>query len=432
MDICLDNQDLETFKDWIELDFETISWEGRYLRDFKEFWTLLFHEGTSYTDQFTKLRNISSKLKSGPLISWFSWLHNEFICYLFIFKGYSLKQLKKTTNLDYPILSLVLRDFFLERYPHLEDEINEILQINNIISGDINLNYEEIKSITFSDVTERGISGEEVLNSLEVTLYPDWRSLFNSLKSEKEDKGVLVKDLSKKASFSKQIKFLRELTVLFILGGIIIAGIKFGNKYYEDYLAKKISLYVPNFFELEKNLTFKSNNPLDKKEVELSFKELEKLEQLESKQIFEETKVQQRFDVESDVVLTSVEALPKDFEVANMEQSNYEEKRKGGYRDSRYGRRKAYRIMMTSIDPVKTKKEIINLLNFYDVQKADNVEPGTKIPGGVYFNLYVSVKQLTEFMSRVTKIEESTILESKTNRFPPKGTNKVFIWIKSI
>ena len=32
---------------------------------------------------------------------------------------------------------------------------------------------------------------------------------------------------------------------------------KFGNKYYEDYLAKKISLYVPNFFELEKNLTFK-------------------------------------------------------------------------------------------------------------------------------------------------------------------------------
>lgn len=432
MDISLDNQDLETFKDWIELDFETISWEGRYLREFKEFWSLLFYEGTSYTDQFTKLRNISSKLKSGPLISWFSWLHNEFICYLFIFKGYSLKQLKETTNLDYPVLSLVLRDFFLERYPHLEDEINEILQINNIISGNINLNYEDIKSITFSEVTERGISGEEVLNSLEVTLYPDWRSLFNSLKSEKEDKRVSVKDLSKKASFSKQIRFLRELTVLFILGGIIIAGIKFGNKYYEDYLAKKISLYVPNFFELEKNLSFKSNNPLDKKEVELSFKELEKLEQLESKQIFEETKVQQRFDVESDVVLTSVESLPKDFEVANMEQSNYEEKRKGGYRNSRYGRRKAYRIMMTSIDPVKTKKEIINLLNFYDVQKADNVEPGTKIPGGVYFNLYVSVKQLTEFMSRVTKIEESTILESKTNRYPPKGTNKVFIWIKSI
>lgn len=432
MDISLDNQDLETFKDWIELDFETISWEGRYLREFKDFWSLLFYEGTSYNDQFTKLRNISSKLKSGPLISWFSWLHNEFICYLFIFKGYSLKQLKETTGLDYPVLSLVLRDFFLERYPHLEDEINEILQINNIISGNINLNYEDIKSITFSEVTERGISGEEVLNSLEVTLYPDWRSLFNSLKSEKEDKRVSVKDLSKRASFSKQIKFLRELTFLFILGGIIIAGIKFGNKYYEDYLAKKISLYVPNFFELEKNLSFKSNNPLDKKEVELSFKELEKLEQLESKQIFEETKVQQRFDVESDVVLTSVESLPKDFEVANMEQSNYEEKRKGGYRNSRYGRRKAYRIMMTSIDPVKTKKEIINLLNFYDVQKADNVEPGTKIPGGIYFNLYVSVKQLTEFMSRVTKIEESTILESKTNRYPPKGTNKVFIWIKSI
>jgi hypothetical protein len=432
LDTTLNNQDLEAFKDWIELDFETISWEGRYLRDFQDFWTLLFREGTTYKEQFIKLRNISRKLKSGPLISWFNWLHNEFICYLFIYKGYSLRDLKEITNLDYPILSLVLRDFFLERYPHLEDEINESLQINNIISGNINISYEDIRQITQQEDTERGVSGEEVLNALEVTLYPDWRTLYNSLKSVNEDKKVLVKDLSSKASFGKQIKFLRELTLLFALGALIIAGIKFGNAYYEDYLAKKISLYVPNFFELEKNLTFKSNNPLDKEEVELSFKELEKLEKLESKQIFEDAKVQQRFDVESDVVLTSVESLPKDFEVANMEQSTYEEKRKGGYRNSRYGRRKAYRIMMTSIDPVKTKKEIIDLLEFYDVQKADNVEPGTKIPGGVYFNLYVSIKQLTEFMSRVTKIEESTILESKTNRYPPKGTNKVFIWIKSI
>jgi S-adenosylmethionine/arginine decarboxylase-like enzyme len=432
MDFKINQEDSDLFKDWIELDFETISWEGRYLKDFKEFWSLLFNENTSYKDQFIKLRNISTKLKSGPLISWFNWLHDRFICYLFIFKGVNLKELKEITGLNYPVLSLVLRDFFLERYPHLEEDINNLLQINNIISGNINLNYQDISKVTQQEIRERGVSGEEVLNSLEVTLYPDWRFLFNSLREKSGQKKVLVKDISKKASFHKQIKFLRELTVLFILGGIIIAGIKFGNKYYEDYLAKQISLYVPNFFELEKNLTFKSNNPLDKEEVELSFKELEKLEKLEAKQIFEEARVQQRFDVESDVVLTSVESLPKDFEVANMEQSTYEETKKGGYRNSRYGRRKAYRIMMTSIDPEITKKEIINLLNFYDVKKADNVEPGTKIPGGIYFNLYVSVKQLTEFLSRVTKIEESTILESKTNRYPPKGTNKVFIWIKSI
>ena len=80
----------------------------------------------------------------------------------------------------------------------------------------------------------------------------------------------------------------------------------------------------------------------------------------------------------------------------------------------------------------KTKKKIKKVLKFFEVKKADNVEPGTKIPGGIYFNLYVARKQLTEFLSRVTKIEESTILESKTNRFPPKGPNKVFIWIKSI
>jgi len=432
MEEILTTEDSQSFKDWVELDFETMSWEGRYLEEFLDFWALLFKVGTDYKSQFEKLDLLTSKLESGPLISWFKWIKKHYLCYLFIFKTKSIKDLKRLTGLSYSEISLVLRDFFLERYPHLEENINNTLQINNIISGNINIQYDDIKAITNRLEFERGTTGDEVLTSLEITLYPDWRATYNFLKKDQNITKTSVKEFTKKATFKKQRKFLGELMILFFIGGLIIAGIKLGNNYYESYLAKKISLYVPNFFELEKNLTFKSNNPLDKEEVELSYKELEKLEKLESKKIFEDARVQQRFDVESDVVLTSVESLPKDFEVANMEQSNYEETRKGGYRNSRYGRRKAYRIMMTSIDPMRTKQEIIKMLDFYDVQKADNVEPGTKIPGGVYFNLYVSIKQLTEFMSRVTKIEESTILESKTNRYPPKGTNKVFIWIKSI
>lgn len=428
----ISQKDNQHFKKWVELDFETISWEGRYLEEFIDFWDLLFKQETSYAEQFRKLQLLRKRLSSGPLISWFKWIDEHFICYLFIFKNLSINDLKFLTKRSYSNVSLILRDFFLERHPHLEDDINNTFQVNSITSPNVNLDFSELKKIIHLDLEEKGVIGEEVLSNLEITLYPDWRETYNFLKSKEKISNISVQDFTKKATFKKQIKFMRELTILFIIGGIIIAGIKFGNKYYEEYLEKKISLFVPSFFDLEKNLSFKSSNPLTKENVELSFKELEKLEKLESKKIFEDAKVQQRFDVESDVVLTSVESLPKDFAVANLEQSNYEETRKGGYRNSRFGRRKAYRIMMTSIDPSETKRKIKKVLNFFEVQKADNVEPGTKIPGGIYFNLYVARKQLTEFLSRVTKIEESTILESKTNRYPPKGTNKVFIWIKSI
>lgn len=432
MDLVLSQKDNVDFKDWVELDFETMSWEGRYLDDFIAFWDLLFKVDTKYNDQFEKLKLLSRRLNSGPLISWFKWVDEHFICYLFVFKNLSINDLKSISNRNFSEVSLILRDFFLDRHPHLEDMINDCFQVNNITSPNINLTYNGLKEILNTESVEKGVIGEEVLSNLEITLYPDWRETFNFLSSNEKVTQLTVKEFTNKVSFKNQIKFLSELVLLFAIGGIIIAGIKYGNKYYEEYLEKKISLYVPSFFDLEKNLSFKASNPLNKENVELSFKELEKLEKLESKQIFEDAKVQQRFDVESDVVLTSVESLPKDFAVANLEQSNYEETRKGGYRNSRFGRRKAYRIMMTSIDPKETKKKIKKVLKFFEVKKADNVEPGTKIPGGIYFNLYVARKQLTEFLSRVTKIEESTILESKTNRFPPKGTNKVFIWIKSI
>jgi hypothetical protein len=72
------------------------------------------------------------------------------------------------------------------------------------------------------------------------------------------------------------------------------------------------------------------------------------------------------------------------------------------------------------------------ILNQYKVKQVDNVKPGMEIPGGIYFNLYVSRKILKKFLSRVSIVEESTILESKTVFGGPEGTNKVFIWIKQI
>lgn len=420
------------FRDWLELSINNITWEGRYINEFNAFWDKMFPNRISLESQFSKLEFARTFVKSGPLIAWFQWLKEKLVCYLFLYKGYTIKQITLYSRFKESEVALILRSFFVERFPHLEEEFNEKFQLSYVTCPNTNITFEKIINELSVDRTLRGSMEDDVLKSLEVTLYEDWVELNENLSSVVIDQKEVFNKVKKSLSFKKQVKFFQELILLFIIGGALIFAVKVGNKWYEDYLVKKITLFEPNFFWLDKNLSFKSENPLSNKEIELSYKELEELEKLESKKVFEENTETSRFDGESDVVLTSVESLPKDFNVANMEQSSYEEKRKGGYRDMRYGRRRAYRIMMTSVSPKQTKQELVDLLKKYSVKQVDNVKPGKEIPGGIYFNLYVPRKIIKEFLSHVSSVEESTILESKTVFGGPAGTNKVFIWIKSI
>jgi len=88
--------------------------------------------------------------------------------------------------------------------------------------------------------------------------------------------------------------------------------------------------------------------------------------------------------------------------------------------------------MMTSVDLENSRKNLNNLLKKYNVQQADNVKPGTYVPGGVYYNLFVPREYLKEFLAQVMEVEESTLYESRTRRSNPPGKNKVFIWIKNL
>lgn len=420
------------FRDWLELSLNNITWEGRYINEFNSFWEQMFPESISLQNQFNKLEFARSYVKSGPLVAWFQWLKEKLVCYLFLFKGYDIQQITFYSEFKESEVALILRSFFVERFPHLEEEFNEKFQLSHITCENINTTFEKIIEDFSIDRTLRGTLEDDVLKSLEVTLYEDWVQLNENLKQKKVEQKEVINEVRKNFSFKKQVKFFQELILLFIIGGALIFAVKVGNKWYEDYLVQKITLFEPNFFWLDKNLSFKSDNPLSNKDIELSYKELENLEKLESNKAFDEDVVASQYTGESDVVLTSVDSLPKDFNVANMEQSSYEEKRKGGYRNMRYGRRRAYRIMMTSVSPKTTKRELVSLLDKYNVKQVDNVKPGKEIPGGIYFNLYVPRKMIKEFLSHVSSVEESTILESKTVFGGPAGTNKVFIWIKSI
>jgi len=432
VDIISEEEQIK-FRDWLELNINNITWEGRYSNEFYTFWDNFFVNDIEIVDQFEKLNKAVLFVKSGPLISWFQWLKEKLLCFLFISKKYSILELSPLVQMSPREISVILRNFFVERFPHLEEEFNEKFQVSHVTCENSTLTFEKVVS-EFSLNTEiRGTLEDDILKNLEVTLYADWTEFSNSIfDKDNNEMAQTIKSIKDGTSFKKQIKFFQELVLLFIVGGLLIFGIKVGNKWYEDYLVKKITLFEPSFFWLDKNLSFKTENPLDKKSIELSHKELEELEKLESKNVFNDDFEVKRFDVESDVVLTSVDALPKDFTVADLEQSDYEEVRKGGYRDVRYGRRKAFRVMMTSVNPVETKNKLIKLLDEYKVKQVDNVKPGTEIPGGIYFNIYVPREVISNFLSQVSSVETSTILESKTVFGGPAGTNKVFIWIKEI
>lgn len=429
MSVLLTENDQQFFKDWIELNLASISWEGRYLDEFNQFWASIFKPDLTPLQQIELLNKIQNLVHEGPIISWIKWIKEKFLCYLFIYKDYSLKQLGQTSHVPASEVATILRNFFVDRYPHLEELISLKFQIGNSLSPSLNLTFSMLKDEFEISEKVRGSIENEIMTGLEVTLFSEWNKL-------KLLTGVSQEDTNQrstgKGKGSQKFRFFSELLILFIVGALLIFGIKLGNSFYEDYLVKNISLFEPNFLKLETDLSFKSETSIERDDIKISMDELEALEKIESKQVFSENTKFNRYEVESDVVLTSVDSLPKDFDIADLEQSNYEEVKKGGYRNSRYGRRKAYRVMMTSVDARKTKEELNKILPSFDVKQVDNVKPGTEIPGGVYFNLYVPRQKLKDFLSKVSSIEQATILESKTSRGGPAGTNKVFIWVKSI
>lgn len=426
----LTEEDQEFFKNWVELNLMGISWEGRYLSEFNEFWTTLFAPNKSVADQFEDIKCFQQGLKVGPIISWGKWLSDKFAAYCFIYKGASIRELALISNQSASNLATNLRIFFTERFPNLVEVFNDQFLIGNSLSENLDLTFLKLdQKFTLEASQIRGSLEGEVFTGLELTLYSEWESI----RKFKESTSSVEK---KKTKVEKQpiihVKFIQELLLLFMLGGILIFAIKVGNKWYEDYLVKEISIFEPNFFWLDKNLAFEGDKSLDPKDISISLDELEELEKLESKKFITSELATTRFEVESDVVLTSVDSLPRDFNVADLEQSTYEETRKGGYRNNRYGRRKAYRVMLTSVNAEKTKSELQILLKEFDVKQVDNVKPGTKIPGGIYFNLHVPRKLLKHFLSKLSSVEEATILESKTLSRGPANSSRVFIWIKSI
>ncbi len=427
--------DFENFKKWLDLDINSIAWEGRYAESFNGFWESFFRdqiEPQELSERFDFAKKIA---KSGPLISWLSWLYEKFIVYCFIHRGLSIREISLMFDLQERYVSTILRDHLIKVYPAYEDLVNEKFQVSNVSSKNLYLTFGEIEETLGPEAKIKGTFEDDILAQMEVTLYPDWPNLVKELRKDILSLKVDFDNFKKKTAFKKQMRFFQEVLLLLLILSAVVFALKNTNKWYEEYLVNKITLFEPNFFWLDKSLTYQEQDLLAKQQIDLSNKELDELERIEAQAVFTDEKSESRFDPESDVVvLDSVDNVPKSFGEAETAQSEYEENKKGGYRDSSYtsSNKKAYRILMASVEPVTIKNEILPLMKKYGISQVDNVKPGTQIPGGLYFNLTVPSKNLKDFMTKVTTLSEATIFESRSQGGDVAGKNRVFIWIKSI
>lgn len=431
----LTKTDFEHFKDWLDLDVNSIAWEGRYAESFSGFWDSFFKDQIEHLELSERFNYAKRIAKSGPLISWLSWLFEKFIAFSFIHQGKSVREIAFLFDLQEKYVSTVLRDHLIKVYPAYEDLINENFQISNVSSKNLFLKFDDLTNILGTEAKEKGTFEDDILAHMEVTLYPDWPNLVKELQKDILSLKVDFENLKKKAGIKKQLKFFQEVIMLLLILSGVVFVLKNTNKWYEEYLVNKITLFEPNFFWLDKSLSYQEQDLLAKQQIDLSNKELEELERIEAQTVFADERLESRFDPESDVVvLASVDDVPKSFGEAETEQSVYEENRKGGYRDSSYAssNKKAYRILMTSVEPGGIRNNILPLIEKYGITQVDNVKPGTQIPGGLYFNVHVPSKNLKDFMTQVSAMGEATIFESRSQGGDKPGKNRVFIWIKSI
>lgn len=429
MSFTFTKNDFEGFRSWVDLRLEDVTWQGRYLSDFEEFWTLFFEEGLTLTQVIGRFNYAISRGTVGPLSAWFSWLKSKLICWTFIEKGTTLKEVSVLCEQNVGQTANLLRNFFVDHYPHLEAELSSEFQVSSVISPGLELTYTGLYETYHFEPLEKGSLEDEIMISLEVTLYEEWREFLRKFKKEISARGFDIKRIKKMSSLQNHSKLIAQVILLLLLSVGTVWAVKRINIEYAKSLLGKISVYEPQFQWLDKTMVFKEETPA----AQLSSFELKEtdLEQVESAKVVEVFDEDERFDVESEVVLTSWDSLPRDFSVADLETSSYEELLRRGYRESAYGNTKVYRVMMRSVDTFKTRDRLNELLEKYSVTQVDNVKPGLDVPGGMYYNLYVPREFLKEFLSQVTDVDETTLYESQTRaRSNPPGKNKVFIWVK--
>jgi len=328
--------------------------------------------------------------------------------------------LSKESGVKIRGLAMILRNYFFDKIPTMQNQIDHLFLVGHSTIEKYQYTSEDIEKLGLR-ADHSSCNKNDLMQSLEITLFQDFNKVTRSIEHKRD--AVLKKKKAKKIkwNFSSQLRFFRDFILVFVAGAGLLLFLKYGNKYFENNLSKKITLFEDNYFWKDSSLDFQKENNVGK--IILSNSELEKLEAAQNKEIFKEVKdSEERFEVESDVTIASIDTLPMSLSVDNDDKKDLIQ---GSYR-------KSFRVLLNSTEPNGTNSEIKKILSSFKAESVDSSVYDQLIPGGIYYNLFVPSDKVKALFVALNNLEKVTILETKPKGKTPKGHNRVFLWVKSI
>lgn len=415
---------INEFRQWLNLVDSDLTWTNSQKEIFDSFWLLAFRSPNNLPMNLKqvheKLEQLEAGVVSGTLAQWLRWLRNRLNCYVFIFENINLRDLALDSDYRINDLAYILRDFFISEYPDYRLYFDKYFNVGNHLSENLYISFQKIQQFSGLKKHSKCLNHSSMMNSLEVPFFEDFEVLLEkSIRREK--KWRFKKPIKKMILFKAHT--IKYMLGIFFLVFIILFGFSRLSDWYQRYLSEKISLSIPVFYDenlLNENWTLYDRQKDKKhyqKELKLSFDHEDRL-------------LGTRSETESDMIVTSLDELPKNIKKALYDSSDYEEAKRGGFRDYRYGRSRAYRLFINTYEPHKTRKQVESLLSQAPYKKVDNIPLGKKIPGGHYYNVYLANTEVKSFFKAFE--ESGKVYISKTPRPGPRGMSHLFIWVKKI
>lgn len=431
-DLIFTHSDYLEFRNWLNLNLDGLTWQGRFKKEFESFWEIFFEENLTVRRLIVRFDYACSQVRIGSLSSWFLWLRDKFLSFIFLFKDKTVGELAAESAMSPSLVATILRNYLLDEFPHLDQYFSEVFQVGNVLSPNLHTSFAKIQRTLNISTPLIGSKEEEIMPSMEVTLFDEWGIFLKKMKADFQTKDFDLEKIKERSNFLKQVRVVQDVSILLLLFTLTIYGVRQGNVWYERYLANKVSIYEPQFTWLNKSGVFKGAEKKPVKEYKLDFDGI--------KDISKSSEVYEFFDPntyeeETDVTDSSFDDIPKDFNKADKVKSKFEgdAENANGYRETTGGTTKTYRLMMTSTNTYGTRDKINELVKKYQGTPVKDSVPGADVPGGVYYNIYIPQASFKEFMSETMKVNQSKLMESKTSNVKNvPGKTRVFIMVKSI
>ncbi len=425
-------QDYNEFRTWLNLNLDGLTWQGRFKKEFESFWDVFWKPGLTLRELIERFDYAYSQVKIGSLSSWFLWLRDKFLSYIFIYKNVSIETLASESGISAPLTATILRNFLLDEFPHLDQYFSEVFQVGNVLSPNIHNTFAKISRDINVSAPTTGSREDEIMPSMEVTLFDEWSVFLKKMKADFSSSAFDLVKIKERSGFLKQVRLIQDVSILLLLFTLTVYGVKQGNIWYERFLANKVSIYEPQFNWLNKSLVFKGAEKKPATAFKLNFNDIKDISKSEQVNEFFDP---EQYEEETEVTLTTFENIPKDLTKADKAPSQYESdaENPNGYRETKGGTTKIYRLMMTSTNAYASREQINELLKKYKGEPVGDSRPGMDVPGGVYYNIYIPRPEFKDFMTETMKINQSKLFESNTSNVKNvPGKTRVFIMVKSI